>query len=428
MKIPGILTRHAEKLEAYYKIHEASLAPLARQCFLNTIETTVKQLDDGSYFVITGDIPAMWLRDSTAQVAPYTRFAGDDEDLSEILEGIIQKQTRQVLTDPYANAFNPDDSDPDRGFQDDTDRGPFIWERKYEVDSLCAPLYLAYSYWKETGRTDPFAEDWHQMVGKIIQVYRLEQDHSRSSYSFQRYNCPPSDTLTNHGKGEPTAVTGMTWSGFRPSDDRCQYGYLIPAQMMAVCALKKAARMLEQIYADHQMAADAILLAEEIQAGIHKYGRIHHPVYGDIYAYEVDGFGNYLLMDDGNSPSLLSIPYIGYASADDPTYQRTRRFILSKDNPYYYEGKYASGIGSPHTPEGYVWPLGMIIQALTSTDREEITSILRMLSETHAGTNYIHESFDPDRPEVYTRPWFAWANSLFAQLLQELMDRSFFGA
>ena len=427
MKIPQVLIRQADLLEAYYKENYPPLAPLAKQCFLNTIETTVRQLDDGSYFVITGDIPAMWLRDSAAQVGLYARFAKDDPELQEILEGIIRKQTEQVLADAYANAFNPDASDPDRGFPDETERGPIVWERKYEVDSLCAPLYLSDTYLKATGRTKVFTDDWLKMVRRIIEVFRTEQDHSKSRYYFRRYDCPPSDTLTHEGKGEPVAVTGMTWSGFRPSDDACRYGYLIPSEIMAVCALRKAADIAEQVCGDTATGSAARGLADEIEEGIRRYGIVQHPKYGEIYAYETDGMGGVNLMDDANSPSLLAIPYLGYAPENDPLYQRTRQFILSADNPFFFSGKYASGVGSPHTPDGYVWHIGLVMQALTSSDRGEIDGILKMLSETHAGTNFMHESFDPDDPEKYSRPWFAWANTLFAQLLEELMEQDYFG-
>ena len=428
MQIPESLTRQAGKLEAYYQKNYPPLAPLAKQCFLNTIETTVKKLDDGSYFVITGDIPAMWLRDSASQVGLYARFAKDDPYLSEILEGIIARQADQVLIDAYANAFNEDDSDPDRGFPDKTERTPWIWERKYEVDSLCAPIYLADTYYKATGSSAVFTDKWLAMVKRIIEVFRTEQDHSRSPYSFEREDCVPTDTLTNGGLGSPVGKTGMTWSGFRPSDDACTYHYLIPSQMMAVCALEKAAAIAKEIYKDEAVSADALALAKEIREGIENFGIVDHPKYGKIYAYEVDGLGNTLLMDDANSPSLLAIPFLGFAPKEDPMVQRTRSFVLSKDNPYYFEGSYAKGVGSPHTPDGYVWHIGLVMQALTSSDRDEIDGILETLSKTHAGTNYMHESFDPNDPKEFSRPWFAWANTLFSQLLEELMEQDYFNS
>ncbi len=424
MQIPESLKRRVEQLNEYYTAHYEPLAPLAGQCFLNTMETTVKQLEDGTYFVITGDIPAMWLRDSAAQVRPYVKFAKEDELLQEILEGVIAKQAKLVCIDPYANAFN--ESANGAGHQDDTVLNDHVWERKYEVDSLCAPLYLGYYYWKTTGISRIFTQDYRDMIEAIVATFRTEQDHGKSPYSFKRYGCVKTDTLPNDGKGTSVKVTGMTWSGFRPSDDCCDYGYLIPANMMAVKALQFAEEICRECYQDGQLADRCSALAGEIEEGIQAYGVVDHPKYGRIYAYETDGFGNYNLMDDANSPSLLSMPYLGYCDKEDPLYQNTRRFILSKDNPYYFEGSQAKGVGSPHTPEGYVWHIGITMQALTSNDHEEVQECLDMLARTHAGTNYMHESFDPSAPEEYSRPWFAWANTLFAELLNQLMEEDFF--
>lgn len=422
--IPAILQQKAKELKAYYEAHFPALAPLAEQCFLNTIQTTVKQLDDGSYFVITGDIPAMWLRDSAAQVKPYIKYAAEDADLQKILEGVIAKQAECVCIDPYANAFN--EGPLDVGAPDDTWLDSRVWERKYEVDSLCAPLYLSYEYWKTTGKETIFTKTFLDMLRKILHTFTEEQDHSRSSYYFRRSDCPHSDTLTNRGKGRPVNVTGMTWSGFRPSDDACRFGYLIPSNMMAYVALGYGEEMLRQVYHDEKLAEQYAFLRDEIYWGIEDYAVVHHPKYGEMYAYETDGFGNYHLMDDANSPSLLAMPYLGFCGKDNARYQNTRAFILSKDNPYFAEGALAKGVGSPHTPEGYVWHIGITMQALTSNNREEILSCLKMLSQTHAGTCFMHESFHPDRPEEFTRPWFAWANTLFAQLLDQLKDEGFF--
>lgn len=424
MKIPESLKKRAAMLEEYYRSHYEGLAPLAAQCFLNTMETTVKQLEDGSYFVITGDIPAMWLRDSAAQVRPYVKFAKEDPELQKILEGVIAKQAEFVCIDPYANAFN--ESASGVGHQDDTILNDHVWERKYEVDSLCAPLYLGYVYWKTTGIDRIFTKEYYDMIQAIVDTFTVEQDHAGSPYYFRRYDCVKTDTLPGKGLGRPVNVTGMTWSGFRPSDDCCSFGYLIPANMMAVCALRYAQEICRECYKEEDLAQRCGELAEEIQDGIQDYGMVDHPKYGTIYAYETDGFGNYKLMDDANSPSLLAMPYLGYCGKDDPLYQNTRRFLLSADNPYYFEGSIAKGMGSPHTPQGYVWHIGIVMQALTSDDREEILGCLDLLSKTHAGTNYMHESFDPSMPEEYTRSWFAWANTLFAELLDKLMEEKFF--
>lgn len=423
-KMPLSLVRASEDLAAYYETHMPSLAPLAAQCFLNTIETTVKQCEDGSWFVITGDIPAMWLRDSAAQVKPYIPYAKEDPLLQEILESVILKQAAMVCVQPYANAFNqtPNGAGWDLA-NDDTFKDDWVWECKYEVDSLCAPLYLSHEYWKTTGSHKIFTETFHDMLKKIAEVFAVEQDHdTKSPYYFTR-NCDlKSETLVRQGKGRPVNHTGMTWSGFRPSDDACKFGYLVPSNMMAAVACAYGKEIALDAYQDETLAKEFHRLACEIDDGIQNYGIVRHPVYGEIYAYETDGYGNYNLMDDANSPSLLAAPYLGYCKPEDPLYQRTRKFLLSDENPYYYKGVYASGMGSPHTPAGWIWPIGVTMQILTSQDAGEILSCLNMLSRTHGGTNYMHESFHPDRPDQFTRPWFAWANTLFAQMLSAVKN------
>lgn len=257
------------------------------------------------------------------------------------------------------------------------------------------------------------------MVQTIVDTFTTEQRHDRSPYWFIRENCPKSDTLPMGGHGRPVNTTGMTWSGFRPSDDACKFGYLIPSNMMAVVALGYAVELLQAGYADKVLEERCRSLAEEIRDGIETYGVYDHPKYGRIYAYETDGFGNYNLMDDANSPSLLAIPYLGYKPAEDPIYQNTRRFVLSEDNPYYFVGRAAKGVGSPHTPHRYIWHIGLIMQILTSTDPAEKRECLETLARTHAGTGFMHEGFDADDPTKFTRPWFAWANTLFAQMLEQ---------
>ena len=424
-QIPEILLKKAEELEQKTADCFPALKPLVKQCFLNTIETTVQQLSDGSYFVITGDIPAMWLRDSAAQVKPYIKYAKEDESLRVILRSIIEKHAFYVNMDPYSNAFNAAENHNEVGYADHTDwENGWIWERKYEVDSLCASLYLSYEYFKETGDRAIFTPALHQMIETIVKTFTAEQHHEQTSYFFVRDNCPESDTLPCDGRGRPVNPnTGMTWSGFRPSDDACQYGYLIPSNMMAVVALRYAAILSHEGFSDEALADHCTQLSKEIDKGIQSYGIVEHPVYGKMYAYETDGFGNYNLMDDANSPSLLAIPYLGYCDASDPIYQNTRRFILSKENPYYYEGTQAKGIGSPHTPKNYIWHISLSMQALTSTDEEEIRACMDSIARTHAGTNFMHEGFDVNDPSKFTREWFAWANTLFAQTVETLVNR-----
>ena len=394
-------------------------AAIFRRCYANTLETTTEFLEDGTTYVFTGDIPAMWLRDSSAQVRHYIQFAAENEYLQQVIEGLIKRQVNYIIIDPYANAFNKEPNN--HGHKSDiTMHNPWVWERKYEIDSLCYPVQLGYLFWKATGRTNTFDDSFKTALNEIINLWKIEQKHfTDSSYSFERFNCPETDTLPNNGKGTPVKYTGMTWSGFRPSDDACKYGYLIPANMFAVVVLGYIQEIAASVYKDDSLYERAGTLREEIDTGIKTYGIYSHPEFGEIYAYETDGFGGYNLMDDANVPSLLSIPYIGYSTSDDPIYINTRRFILSKSNPYYFEGKYARGVGSPHTPDNYIWHISLIMQALTSNDRQEINEIIEILENTNAGTGVMHESFDAGNPELFTREWFAWANSLYAQLIIE---------
>ncbi|MDN4617352.1 glycoside hydrolase family 125 protein [Paenibacillus sp. PsM32] len=390
-----------------------------RQCYANTYETTLQRLADGSTFVITGDIPAMWLRDSTAQVRHYLPVAVHDTEVADMIAGVIRRQIFYIGIDPYGNAFNIEDNDH-RYDIDLTELNGWVWERKYEIDSLCYPIQLSYLFWKATGRTDLFDESFRTVLHRIIDLWRCEQHHDdHSPYVFMREDCPPSDTLRNQGKGMPTSYTGMTWSGFRPSDDACTFGYLIPSNMFASVVLGYMAEIAIDMYHDERLATKALRLQEEIDFGIENYGTVIHPQYGKIYAYETDGQGNHNLMDDANVPSLLSIPYLGYRAVEDTVYQNTRAFVLSEHNPYYFTGIAASGIGSPHTPTDYIWHIALSMQGLTSTDPLEIKLILDTLASTHADTGFMHEGFHKDDPTKFTRPWFAWANSLFAELVSQ---------
>lgn len=400
---------------------DKKLLKLFKNCFYNTLETTTEQLDDGTTFIFTGDIPAMWLRDSSAQVRHYIPLAKTDKKMQYIIEGLIKRQMKYIKIDPYANAFNKEANNA--GHKDDiTEQNPWVWERKYEIDSLCYPIQLAYLYWKETDRTVIFDNTFKEVANIIIDLWQLEQNHDKSPYRFIRTNCPDTDTLKNNGRGMPVNYTGMTWSGFRPSDDACTFNYLIPSNMFAVMVLKYLEEIAIDIYGDDTLARASAKLRGEIDYGIRAYGIYKHPKFGDIFAYETDGFGNYNLMDDANVPSLLSIPYIQYTTADDPIYQNTRRFILSSENPFYYRGKYAKGIGSPHTPKDYVWHISLTMQALTSTDDNEIQELVRTIMETDADTYFMHEGFNVNNPHEFTRPWFAWANSLFGELIYKLIE------
>ncbi len=350
---------------------------------------------DGTTFVSTGDISMEWLRDSSAVMTPYIGLAVTDPYVRSMLRGTIARQTRYIQIDPYANAFTNDYR---------------VAERKFEMDSLLYPVWFAYLYWKATGDNSIFTPSVQRAFQTVLATLRTEQHHETRS----RYRHPE---LANGGKGTPVAYTGLVWTGFRPSDDAARYQYNIPDNMFGVVVLRDLTDVEKNVYRDSRMAANAWGLSIEIQRAIERDGLVNIPGIGRIYAYEIDGYGHANLMDDANIPSLLSIPYFGYVGMRDVVYQATRSFILSPRNPYFFAGKYASGIGSPHTPHGYVWPLSLVMQALTTTDQSEINRVMGFIAASDTGDHRLHESFNADWPEQYTRADFAWPNALFAQMM-----------
>lgn len=402
---------------------EPLLVDTFARCYPNTLDTAIQWEADSLPFVLTGDIPAMWLRDAAAQLWPYLPLCREDAGVRALVAGVIRVQARQLLTDPYANAFNALPSGAGHA-GDLPERHPLVWERKFELDSLCYPLRLAYGYWQQTADLEPFSGDFRAALHRTVEVMRTEQQHAElSTYGFYRPGpVPITDNLPNQGRGYPVAVTGMVWSAFRPSDDACALNYHIPGNMMAVVELGHLAELAGMLD-EPELAVEALALRAEIQAGIERYGTVEHPEFGRMYAYETDGLGQHVLMDDANVPSLLTAPYLGYVAADDPTYVSTRRFVLSAANPYYASGAFARGVGSPHTPPGHVWPIGLAVAGLTAETAAERRELLDMLLCTTAGTGLMHESFHPDDPQVFTREWFGWANGLFAELvLLEMRD------
>ena len=405
----------------------AYLAWMFENCFPNTLDTTVHFTDaeDGKEdtFVYTGDIHAMWLRDSAAQVWPYVQLAKGDRKLQKMLRGVIRRQLKCINIDPYANAFNREPVENGMWANDMTDMKPELHERKYEIDSLCYPIRLAYHYWQVTGDASVFGDEWLQAVRNILRVFREQQrKQGLGTYRFQRETEDQLDTVCNHGWGNPVKPCGLIASVFRPSDDATTFLFLVPSNFMAVSSLRKAAEILSKVNADATLAADCTALADEVSTALKQYAVVDHPKYGKIYAYEVDGFGNCFLMDDANVPSLLALPYLGDVDVNDPIYQNTRRFVWSDDNPYFFRGKAGEGIGGPHVGYNMAWPMSIMMRAFTSTDDAEIAECLRMLQRTDAGTGFIHESFNVDDANQFTREWFAWQNTLFGELIIKLVD------
>ena len=402
------------------------LAWMFENCFPNTIDTTVhfRTGDDGKpdTFVYTGDIHAMWLRDSAAQVWPYVQLANDDAKLREMLEGVIRRQFKCIILDPFANAFN-DGPVGGEWMSDNTKMIPEIHERKWEIDSLCYPIRLAYEYWKTTGDASIFDAEWLQAMQAVLDTFRDQQrKEGNGSYFFLRKTDRALDTLNNGGLGAPVKPCGLIVSSFRPSDDATTLQFLIPSNFFAVTSLRQAAEILTTVNKNEAMAQQCTDLANEVKQALDEYAVYQHPKFGPIYAFEVDGFGNQLLMDDSNAPSLLSLAYLCDVDVNDPIYQNTRRFVWSDSNPYFFKGTAAEGIGGPHIGYDMVWPMSIMMRAFTSQDDAEIADCLRMLMATDDETGFMHESFHKDDPSNFTRKWFAWQNTLFGELIIKLVD------
>lgn len=391
-------------------------------CFPNTLDTTVHPDGDGGCFVYTGDIPAMWLRDSGAQVWPYVGLCSKDPDLAALIRGVLARQFRQILTDPYANAFNV----VPKGQANPTDfpvSDPNVFERKWEIDSHCYPLRLAYAYWKETGDGSPFGDEWICCIKTILDTFREQQRFGgHGAYTFLRTTDRQLDTKCLVGRGNPVRPCGLIASAFRPSDDATTFEFLVPSNFMAVSSLRKAAVILSEANGDEGLAGQCRALADEVEEALRTNAVAEHPQYGPIYAFEVDGFGNKYLMDDANVPSLLSLAYLDPAMADDPIWRNTRRFVLGEDNPYFLRGAAGEGIGGPHIGVENIWPMSIMMRAFTSSDDDEILDCILTLLNTDAGTGLIHESFTKDDASDFTREWFAWQNSLFGELILKLIN------
>lgn len=395
--------------------------PVLRRVFGNALPATLDRairFTDGPRpltFVPTGDIPAMWHRDATQQVWPYLRWVGQDAALARLVAGVIHQQVDFLLMDPHANAFEAT-AGASPWADDHTPMHPRVHERKWELDSPAAVMRLSHAWWRATqGGTAPFDAHWREAMAGVLALLREEQGSAEASrYRFQRTTRNPLDSLPLDGRGPPGAPIGLVRSAFRPSDDACTLPFHVPSNFMLRVALDELAALAAAL-GEGALSQDAARLAREVAAALDAL-----PV---PWPYEIDGHGSVLMMDDANLPSLLSLPWLGAVPRHDPRWQATRASILSgAGNPYFVQGAAAAGIGSPHTGRRHVWPLALVAQALTSDTDDEIRACLRSLLASAARTGLMHESFDADAPQRHTRPWFAWANAMLAELVLVLHD------
>lgn len=402
------------------KISNPELAWLFENCFPNTLDTTVDfEIINGKpdTFVITGDIDAMWLRDSSAQVWPYLPLMKEDKHLKELIKGVINRQVKCILKDPYANAFYKDESKISEWKDDKTEMKPGVHERKWEIDSLCYPIRLAHGYWKETGDTAVFDSDWQQAMRSVVTTFKQQQRwEGNGPYKFERTTSWATDGVPLGGYGYPAKKTGLIFAMFRPSDDATFFPFNIPGNYFAVSALGKLKELWSAAGADKAFLAEIDTLRKTVSDALMQYGVIKTPQYGEIFPYEVNGYGSYNLMDDANVPSLLSMAYLdAYVPAN--LYANTRKYVLSADNPFFFKGKAGEGIGGPHVGMDYIWPMSIIMRGITSNEEKEIKYCIDTLRSSHAGTGFMHEAFHKDDASRFTRKWFAWANTLFGEFI-----------
>ncbi|WP_421918741.1 glycoside hydrolase family 125 protein [Marinifilum sp.] len=406
-------------------IKNPELSWMFENCFPNTLDTTVDfEYIDGKpdAYIITGDIDAMWLRDSTAQIWPYLPLIKEDKKLADLFKGLINRQTKCILLDPYANAFYKDFNKETHWKKDKPTPKPGVHERKWEIDSLCYAVRLAYGYWKEAGDASIFDKEWEKAARLVVKTLRTEQrKNGKTPYYFERVRRNRTVTAPFKGKGRPIKPVGLICSAFRPSDDGCMYPFLIPSNLFAVESLAQLSEIFTEVLKDKDFSNECSTFSKEVFDAIHKYAVTDHLDYGKIYAYEVDGFGNKVFVDDPNIPSLIAMKYLikeEYYQTD--VYMNTRKYLLSSDNPYYFKGKAGEGQGGPHAGMDTIWPMGIILRAKTSEDDKEIVWCIKQLMNTHNDMGFMHETFHKDDASKFSRSWFAWANTLFGELIIKL--------
>ena len=421
-----IVEKTIQEVLPYIKNKE--LAWMFENCYPNTLDTTVDyDVIDGKpdTFIITGDIDAMWLRDSTAQVWPYMPLIKNNKKLKNLILGLINRQVKCILTDPYANAFYKDLTKESHWINDIPSPQPGVHERKWEIDSLCYAIRLSHEYYELTKDATVFDGDWDKAMRLIVKTFKTEQRKDGASpYRFTRTTSAMIDAPVFNGAGRPIRPTGMICSMFRPSDDATLYPYLIPSNIFAVLSLNQLSEIYKNVLNDDSFTKECSDFAIEVDNAIKKHAVVKHLDFGEIYAYEVDGFGNRIFMDDANVPSLMSLTYLGAHKPTDTIYKNTREFLLSDSNPYFLKGKFAEGQASPHTGKEKIWPMGITLRAMTSTDKKEIAQCLEFLKATHNDTGFMHEAFDKDDPKKYNRTWFAWANTLFGELIIKIQKEN----
>lgn len=434
-------------------IKDPDLYRMFQNAYPSTLDTAIKwkgyaadNAEEELTFIITGDIDAMWLRDSSNQLQSYRPLltaSSNSNSIASLYRGVINLQARYLLTSPYCNSFQPPiesgiEPAPNESASEDTVFPAYsnssVFECKYELDSLGAFLQISEDYYRATGDYEFFGKfKWTSAVEAVLKVahdmmtptYGPEGEVLQSPYTFTRLTSRATETLANDGLGNPVANgTGLIRSGFRPSDDATIFQLFIPANMMFSAYLASTSEIMSKLNTttSASLAQQMSDLSTSLRNAIEAHGTVYHPTHGKIYAFEIDGFGSTTIMDDANIPSLLSAPFLGYR-VNNETYANTRSLILGATNPYFMRGPVINAIGGPHLGPGYAWPMASIVRILTSDDDEEITNELRQIVSSTDGLGLIHESVNSFNQSDWTRQWFSWANGLFGQMILDLEDR-----
>jgi meiotically up-regulated gene 157 (Mug157) protein len=444
---------------------DRDLFRIFENAFPNTLDTTVRWHVDGvkdkaapqrrgdadawkgaQSFIVTGDINAEWLRDSTNQLAQYQRLAARDKNIYNLILGAINTQVEYIIEAPYCNAFQPPPPrhlPPTNNGQSDAVHPAYqpetVFECKYELDSLAAFLALSNQFHNSTGSTAFLTPRWHLALETLLGVLNSQSQPTFSpetgayhpqTYTFQRQTTIGTETLPLAGNGNPlNGGTHLIRSAFRPSDDATTLGFLIPSNAYLAVELRRTGNLLSSPAGGDrpQVGAELLRRANQLTTAIHTHGIITHPIHGRVFAYEVDGYGSSVIMDDANLPSLLSLPLLGFCADDDPVYLSTRKMILSREgNPYFLTGSQFRGIGGPHIGLRNAWPISLMVEVMTlpvtGEHDEEILELLELIKKA-SPLGLIHESVDVEDVRVYTRSWFAWANSVAAQMVLDLAER-----
>lgn len=437
-------------------ISDPDLARLLENSFPNTLDTAIRwqgvaanNSAEELAFIITGDINAMWLRDSSNQMLSYLSFLQNSSSpvFASLYRGVINLQARYIQTQPFCNSFQPPIEALNSGQNitiatnsyaaTDLVHPPFnnqsVFECKYELDSLASFLELSNAYYTATNDSSFFANfQWVPAVQTVLNVATAMRDTptyaadgmvNQSPYTFQRTTDSASETLLNMGIGSPVAAeTGLIRSAFRPSDDSTIYQLFIPANMQFATHLEGTSAIMSAV-AHADLAGQMGTMAAGIKEAIEIHGVISDAKYGKIYAYEIDGYGSVNSMDDANIPSLLAAPVYGYTDTSNEVYQATRAKVLSPDNPYYMRGPVINAVGGPHQGPGMAWPMANIVRILTSDNETEIYTALKEIVSSTNGYGLIHESINTFNVTNWTRQWFSWANGLFGQAILDLDTR-----